>query len=85
MRARAAGKAGLSLTLEPRAERREPPDPTDLRRARQVAWAALLVSAAAIGGYFLGPRFSGSPSPGSQVTPQKIEVDGVRRESRGGA
>jgi hypothetical protein len=83
MRARAAGKVGLSLTVEPRAEQRGPADFTDLRRARQVAWGALLVSAAAIGGYFVGPRSSGPPSPASQGRPLEIERPAVRQKLRG--
>jgi len=46
MRARAASKTGLSLTVAPRAQLRASPDKSDHRRARQVAWGALLVSAA---------------------------------------
>ncbi len=63
MRARVAAKTGLSLTVEPRTERREIPDQADHRHARHVAWGALLVSAAAIGGHLLGPYLSGSESP----------------------
>ena len=43
MRARAASKTGLSLTVAPRAQLRESPDKSDHRRTRQVAWGALLV------------------------------------------
>jgi hypothetical protein len=57
MPARAAAKTGLSLTVEPRSEYRETGRKADDERARQMAWGALLVSAAAIGGYFLGPYF----------------------------
>ena len=53
MRARGTARTGLSLTNAPLAHR-EFQDPADQRRARHVAWGALLVSAAAIGGYFLG-------------------------------
>ena len=76
MRARAASKTGLSLTVAPRAQLRASPDKSDHRRARQVAWGALLVSAAAIGGYLLGPVLSGSsPSPRSKSV--VLEGDGV--------
>lgn len=72
MRARAATKTGLSLTVEPRTKHRETPDQADHRHARHVAWGALLVSAAAIGGYLLGPYLSGSESP----TGKKPRVEG---------
>jgi formylglycine-generating enzyme required for sulfatase activity len=42
-----------------------------------VAWGALLVSAAAIGGYLLGPYLSGSPPPVTNG-PRVIEGDGVQ-------
>jgi hypothetical protein len=68
MRARAAAKTGLSLTVEPPVQQRDGVDESDHRRARQVAWGALLVSAAAIGGYLLGPTLSGSvPSTQEQL------------------
>src|SRR5262245_22238003 len=76
MRARAAAKTGLSLTVEPRTARRESPRQAEHKRAKQVAWGALLVSAAAIGGYLLGPVLSGSSPP--QPAAQVIEGDGVR-------
>jgi len=74
MRARAATKTGLSLTVEPRVERRDSDDQSDQRRARLVAWGALLVSAAAIGGYLLGPTLSGSVPP-TQETVQQIPLE----------
>lgn len=76
MRVRVAAKTGLSLTVVPRSEQGETPDQADHRRARHAAWGALLVSAAAIGGYLLGPHLSGSsPPPASGV--QVVEGDGV--------
>lgn len=77
MPARAAAKTGLSLTVEPRTERREIPDQADHRHARHVAWGALLVSAAAIGGHLLGPYLSGSESPtGKKI--QGVESERMR-------
>jgi formylglycine-generating enzyme required for sulfatase activity len=76
MRARVAAKTGLSLTNAPRAQPRQPPDKSDSRRTRQVAWGALLVSAAAIGGYLLGPVLSGSAPPPAK--PTVLAGDGVR-------
>ena len=76
MRTRVASKTGLSLTVEPRAAPRFSPDRTGQKRARQVAWGALLVSAAAIGGYLLGPHLSGS-SPPSPSKPPAIEGHGM--------
>src|SRR6185436_19319458 len=78
MRVRAAAKTGLSLTVEPHAEQRETPNQTEHRRAKQVAVAALLVSAAAIAGYLAGPSLSSgpSPAPGSPAA-QVVEGDGV--------
>ena len=77
MRARAAAKTGLSLTVEPRTERREIPDQADHRLARHVAWGALLVSAAAIGGHLLGPYLSGSESPTGEKI-QRVESERMR-------
>jgi len=71
MPARAAAKTGLSLTVEPRTEHRDSLDQSDHRRARHVAWGALLVSAAALGGYLLGPTLSGSV-PSTQGKLQQI-------------
>jgi hypothetical protein len=68
MRARAVAKTGLSLTVEPRTEHHDTPGKSDRQRARQVAWGAWLVSAAAIGGYLLGPYLSESaPSTGRDL------------------
>jgi sulfatase modifying factor 1 len=72
MRARAAPKTGLSLTVEPRAVAREAPDQAEHSRTRQVAFGALLVSAAAIGGYLAGPLFSSSPVPAPQSSPSVV-------------
>jgi hypothetical protein len=58
MRARTASKTGLSLTIAPRAEKPDAADGAEEKLARHIAWGALLVSAAAIGGYFLGPLVS---------------------------
>ena len=77
MRARAASKTGLSLTVAPRAPHGETPDHANRQRAALVAWGALLVSAAAIGGYLLGPYLSGSPPPVTNG-PRVIEGDGVQ-------
>jgi sulfatase modifying factor 1 len=76
MRARAATKAGLSVTNVPRARLPVPPDKADHRRAKQVAWGALLVSAAAIGGYLLGPVLPGPAA--SPAASGVVEGDGVR-------
>ena len=66
MRARAASKTGLSLTVAPRVDPPETANDADHRLARYVAWGALLVSAAAIAGHFLGPVLSDAPpEPGS--------------------
>ena len=62
MRARAASKTELSLTIEPREPIGESAHEADHRRARYVAWGALLVSAAAIAGYLLEPSLSDSSS-----------------------
>ena len=77
MRARIAARTGLSLTVEPRVQRRQSPSRADHKRARQGAWGALLVSAAAIGGYLLGPILPGS-SPPPQPQAQVVEGDGMR-------
>lgn len=66
MRARAASKPGLSLTIEPPARHEDPSEEADGRRARYAAWGALLVSAAAIAGYWLGPDASESTSSGEE-------------------
>jgi hypothetical protein len=74
MRVRAAAKTGLSLTVEPRMDHRDSADHSDYRRARQVAWGALLVSAAAIGGYLLGPHLPDSAASTQGVMQQSPHV-----------
>lgn len=62
MRGRAAARAELSLTVKPRAAVEAAASHTDEQRARWLAWGAMLVSAAAVAGYLLGPAYSDSPA-----------------------
>ncbi len=75
MRARNAARTGLSLTREPRAVERATPDQSDHKRAKHVAWGALLVSAAAVAGYLAGPLFS-SPAAPSPTAPGAAVIEG---------
>ena len=76
MRARNAARMGLSLTCELRAAEHASPDLSEYARARQVAWGALLVSAAAIAGYLAGPLFPTSPAPAPHAGVAITEGDG---------
>ena len=73
MRARNFARTGLSLTREPRSDVHATPDQADHKLAKQVAWGALLVSAAAIAGYLAGPLFSPAPSPAAAGASAVIE------------